>query len=83
MNIPALNSAADPVTPVGATHATTLAERLAVLYHSLVASRSSRCDPVEGSLADLNDETLLDLGFDPATFRNAPALTDPIARLYY
>lgn len=60
-----------------------LAGRLSALYHRIMDTCPVRVEADEGSLADLNDETLLDLGVDPASFRHMPTLADPKARIYY
>ena len=81
-------SPAMPSTDVstGATDRS-LAGRLSALYHALLESRAARTAAAgEASLADLNDETLLDLGFDPASIRQNHGLayssSDPLARFY-
>lgn len=58
-------------------------DRLSALYHRIVDTCPMHVEASEASLADLNDETLLDLGVDPASFRHFPALADPKARIYY
>jgi hypothetical protein len=65
----------------------TLSGRLSALYNTILASRAARAASVgEAALADLNDETLLDLGFDPASVRPTLSATfsssDPMARFY-
>lgn len=38
---------------------------------------------IECDLAGLNDETLLDLGLDPAVARHGRSNADPLARFYF
>jgi hypothetical protein len=84
MGIPALHTAAETLAPPSAR---TLASRLSALYRAVIESRAARAASVgETSLADLNDETLIDLGFDPASVRHVdgPAFSarDQMARYY-
>ena len=60
-----------------------LAGRLSALYHRIIDTCPVHVEASAGSLADLNDETLLDLGVDPASFRHMPTPADPKARIYY
>lgn len=58
-----------------------LADRVSALVDRIVTARARRAQTqVDGYLASLNDETLIDLGLDPAAVRHPGA--DPLLRFH-
>ena len=58
--------------------------RLAALYQRIAQGRAhdQTYAIAEAALADLNDETLIDLGFDPASVRHTFVGADPMAKFF-
>ncbi len=56
-----------------------LASRLVGICKSMFSAKSAKGEVfVDGDLSTLNDETLIDLGFDPASVRHS----NPLQRFY-
>ena len=60
----------------------TLKSRLAALLRSIGQGRvdNGSYEIADAALVDLNDETLIDLGFDPAAVRHPFVGADPMAK---
>lgn len=72
-------STAHSVEGVAPKAGISLSSRISAAYQGYIAARSRRAQTqVEGYLASLNDETLIDLGLDPAAVRHG----DPLKRFY-
>jgi phospholipase/lecithinase/hemolysin len=72
-------SAAHAAEGVAPKAGLSLSHRISAAYHGIIETRTRRAQTqVNGYLSSLNDETLIDLGLDPAAVRHG----DPLKRFY-
>ena len=75
-------SASDESTSAVAAPWSRLAKLAVTVFGRKTSEKPASGGHIDGDLSGLNDETLIDLGLDPASYRHPVAHMDPRDRFY-